>query len=273
MVTVLRAHALSFSWGLSRVFAGVSLQLAAGTVTAILGANGCGKTTLLGCLSGLLHPQDGEVELARGDALRRIHALSVPERARAIAVVPQSIGTSFGYTALEIVLMGRTAGIGMFAVPTRDDEEAAYLELERIGIPHLAHRRLDRMSGGELRLVLIARALATQASVLLLDEPTAHLDFRNQLVVQNLLGELAAERNVAIGLTTHLPTDAFSAGSYALLMYRDNRHAFGPIDEVLTDESIRDAFSVDARIVSLRVNGSKSHVVVPLEPVPTKEFS
>jgi iron complex transport system ATP-binding protein len=267
-MTALRARALSFAWGRHSVFADISLEIEPGTVTTILGANGCGKTTLIGCLSGLYTPESGQVDLVHDGDVRSLHLLPAAHRARAIGLVPQALETSFGYTALEIVLMGRTAGCGLFSLPTREDEEAAFQELEDLGIAHLAYRRISQMSGGEQRLVLIARSLATQASVLLLDEPTAHLDFRNQLLVLDLLRTLAADRRIAVAFTTHLPTDSFSVSSRALLMYRDGRHSFGPVEEVLTNGTLREAFSVDARIVSLKLNGSRNHVVIPLKPIP-----
>jgi iron complex transport system ATP-binding protein len=273
MVMRLRAADLSFAWTAEPVFSDVSVNLPRGTVTAILGANGCGKTTLLRCLSGLNRPRTGKVELETKDrAVRDVFSLSASFRARSIALVPQMSEMSFGYSALEIVLMGRTAGSGMFVLPDREDEDAAYREIEALGIGHLAYRSLGEMSGGEQRLVLIARALATNASVLLLDEPTAHLDFRNQLLVQDLLVRLASDRGIAVGFTTHLPADCFAAGSQALLMYRNGHHQFGPVEEVITDTTIRNAFSVDARIVAMQLNGSKSHVVVPLKPVPIGEI-
>ena len=283
----MRVRNLAFSRGATPILSDISFDLGAGSVTAILGANGCGKTTLLSCLCGLLSVVAGTVTIDTGplDAAKcddtpaetvpsaAIHDLSVAERARRIAIVPQATETSFGYTALEVVLMGRTAGSRLFSVPTEEDEGAAHEELQRLGIAHLAARRLNGMSGGEQRLVLIARALATRASVLLLDEPTSHLDFRNQLIVRNLLEELASERGITVAFTTHLPTDALSTASQALLIYRDRRHAFGAIDTVLTDESIREAFAVEARIVTVHANGTQSHVVVPIQPVESKDKS
>lgn len=274
-MTALRARDLSFSWGNREVFSEISLELPRGEVTAILGANGSGKTTLLGCLAGLLAPRRGVVEALgmHANGVQAIHSMSARDRARTVALVPQLSEVSFGYRAVDLVTMGVSAGTSAFFSPGPREEHAALAELERLGIAHLASRSLARMSGGEQRLVLIARALATRASVLLLDEPTAHLDFRNQLVVGELLASLAAERGIAVVFTTHLPTDAFSVASHALLLYQDGRPKFGPIHGVITDQALRDAFSVDARVVALHMNGSQSHVVVPLKPLNGKEQS
>lgn len=265
----LEANRLGFSYGEREVFSEVGFALEGGTVTAILGANGCGKTTLLRCLTGLLRPDDGTTRIAaeHSEHLVDIFDLSPAERASRIGFVPQDIGTSFGYSALQMVVMGRSSRLGMFGIPDRHDEERARVELERLGVGHLAGRSINTMSGGERRLVLIARALVTEASVLLLDEPTAHLDFRNQLLVQRLLRQLAAERRMAIAFTTHLPTDAFAVATHAILMDRDGEHRAGPIEQVITNNSLESAFAVRAEIVEVRVNGAENHVVVPIKPI------
>lgn len=272
-MTVLEASGLEVSYGTHPVFADVTLTLERGTVTALLGPNGCGKTTLLQCLCGLLRPRTGHIRVAttrsaNGDSpLRDIWSLRAGTRAASIAFVPQDMGTSFGYSALQTVLMGRSAGLGMFGTPERRDERIARAELDRLGIGHLAERSITTMSGGERRLVLIARALVTRAPVLLLDEPTAHLDFRNQLLVHRILTELTTERGIAVAFSTHLPTDAFAAASHALLMNARDGHRFGAIQQVVTDETLRQAFSVQAKIVRVPVDGKPNHVVVPVRPV------
>jgi len=273
MVSVLEAKNLSVAFGQSPVFSDVSLRLPTGTVTAILGPNGCGKTTLLRCLCGLLRPASGQVRLVEEPsesarpAVRDLLSLPPTARASVVGYVPQDAETSFGYTAAELVLMGRSARLGLFGTPSRHDELRARDELERLGIGHLADRSISSMSGGERRLVLIARALVTESTVLLLDEPTAHLDFRNQLLVHRILTQLTSERGIAVAFSTHLPTDAFGAATRALVMGRNGGTAFGPIEEVVTDDSLQAAFSVRTRIVRVPVNGKQNHVVVPIEPM------
>lgn len=277
-MTALQVCDLTFAYRDAEVFSDVTFALQRGTITAILGANGCGKTTLLRCIGGTLSPQRGTARVAAvssvainaGESpptLTDVHRLSARDRTAAIAFVPQAVAATFGYTALQVVLMGRTAGSGVFSAPSRRDEAEAMQELARLGAEHLAHRSVAQMSGGEQRLVLIARALATNASILLLDEPTAHLDFRNQLIVRRLLENLAAERGITIAFSTHLPTDAFATASHALLMRRGSGHRFGEIAAIVTDQALQDAFAVRARVVAVDIEGTRNHVVVPVQPI------
>ncbi|MFW6215611.1 MAG: ABC transporter ATP-binding protein [Alkalispirochaetaceae bacterium] len=269
----LEVRGLSCAYDRSLVFSGVDLDLEEGSITAILGPNGCGKTTLLRSLAGLLRPGTGSIRI-RGTEERsslgewiELGTMAMGERASRIGFVPQDVEATFGYTALQMVLMGRSGRLGIFGVPDQTDETLARQELEHLGIAHLGERSLHSMSGGERRLVLIARALVTEAKILLLDEPTAHLDFRNQLLVHRILDELTAKRGITVAFSTHLPTDAFGTASHALLMSRENTHTFGPIEEVVTTESLLHAFRVHARIIEVPINGKPNHVVVPERPV------
>ena len=174
---MLVVHDLAFGYGSRIVGRGVAFSLGAGETLAVLGGNGCGKTTLFRTLLGLLPPLAGSVTIAGEDIAR----MSVGARARRLAYVPQQQTAGFAFTVEEAVLMGRVANIGWFAQPRARDRSAVNDALDRVGITHLAHRPITEISGGERQLALIARALAQGADILVLDEPTANLDYGNKL--------------------------------------------------------------------------------------------
>lgn len=209
---------------------GLSLALGAGEVLALLGPNGGGKTTLLKTLLGLLRPLAGRVWLDG----RPLHEWPLPERARRVAYVPQGQAGTFGYSARQMVLMGRTAHLGLLARPTPADEDIASSVLQRLGIAHLAERSVHDMSGGERQLVLIARALAQQPRAILLDEPTASLDFGNQgMVIAAIRG--LADQGLAVMFTTHDPNQALRCADRAMLIRGGRVLAAGPAAEVIDE--------------------------------------
>lgn len=207
---------------------GLSLRLCAGEVVALLGPNGGGKTTLLKTLLGLLPAQGGSLRLAG----RALATHTLPERARLVGYVPQGQANTFGYSARQMVLMGRTAHLGLLARPGARDHDIADEALQRLGIAHLAERSVHQMSGGERQLVLIARALAQQPRAVLLDEPTASLDFGNQGMVMGAIRALAAQ-GLGLLFTTHDPNQALRCAQRALLLRAGQVMASGPVDEVL----------------------------------------
>jgi iron complex transport system ATP-binding protein len=216
-----------------------------------MGPNGCGKTTLLDCVMALIKPAEGGIRLCGKllDACRR------PEIAQKIAYVPQLHNAAFPYTVREMVLMGRTAYAGAFSKPTPEDEKIALAALEQIGIAHFADKPYNRLSGGEIRLVLLARALAQKTPILLLDEPTAHLDFRNELLfLETVVNRCRAEGITAI-LATHSPDHAFFLASRGLnvraaMMARGGIHDVGAPDAVITAENLRAVYGVKAKILT-----------------------
>ncbi|MFN7122275.1 MAG: ABC transporter ATP-binding protein [Hydrogenophaga sp.] len=235
---MLEAADLSVGYPGHVVGSDLSLSLRGSEVLALLGPNGCGKTTLLKTLLGLLPALGGTVQL-RGRALSQ---WPLAERAREIAYVPQGQASTFGFTALEMVLMGRTAHQGLIARPTAQDRAIAHAALQRVGMAHLADRSVHRISGGERQLVLIARALAQQPRAVLLDEPTASLDFGNQGLVMRAIRTLAIE-GLAVLFTTHDPNQALRCADRALLM-RDGRVlADGAVGEVVEAGSLRALYS------------------------------
>ena len=212
---------------------GLDVILSTGEVLALLGPNGGGKTTLLKTLLGLLKPKAGEVRL--GD--KALDDYSIRERARVIAYVPQVHISTFAFTVETVVLMGRTAHGSLFSRPTTHDRAVAQAVLERFGIAALANRPYTMISGGERQLVLLARALAQEPQFIVLDEPTASLDFGNQGKVMNEIRALAKSGHGVL-FTTHDPNHALRAADRAYLLREGTRIADGPVANVLNREQL-----------------------------------
>jgi iron complex transport system ATP-binding protein len=227
------------------VLCGVSLELRSGEVLALAGANGAGKTTLLRTASGLLRPDAGRVLLAG----RPLAELDRRELARQIAVVPQEAPFAFPFRAGEAVLMGRSPHLPRLGFEGPRDLAIARAALAQVGIEALADRSILELSGGERQLVLLARALAQQPRVLLLDEPTAHLDLRHRLQVLELVRELAAAGRSALVVSHDLSLAAGSCDRIALLA-AGRILAVGPPAEVLDSTSVHEAFGIDADVVA-----------------------
>jgi iron complex transport system ATP-binding protein len=242
----LEAHDLAFGYPDHPVGRDVSLAVEPGEVLCLLGPNGCGKTTLFKTLLGLLPAQGGHVTL--GSAA--LSTLPRQEIARRIAYVPQAQSGVFPYTALDLVLMGRTAHRGLFAGPTREDRELAQRALADLGIANLADRDVTRLSGGQRQLVLVARAIAQASPLIVMDEPTASLDFGNQVVVLTEIRRLAV-RGVGIVLSTHDPDHAFAVAHRVALMREGNIVTSGQPEIVLTSDRLRSVYGVNVTIEKL----------------------
>jgi iron complex transport system ATP-binding protein len=240
LTALIQVSDLRFGYGKRAVGESISLSLAGGEVLALLGSNGCGKTTLLKTMLGVLPAQGGVITL-NGRPLRE---WSLAERARCVAYVPQGQASTFGFTAMEMVLMGRTAHLGLLARPSTRDRAIAQDALQRLDMAHLAERSVHQMSGGERQLVLIARALAQQPRAVLLDEPTASLDFGNQGLVLRAVRTLAME-GLAVLLTTHDPNQALRCADRALLMREGQVMAQGPVREVVTASALRELYRAE----------------------------
>lgn len=235
----LSARDLSYGYPERRIGRQIGLELKPGEVLALLGPNGSGKTTLLKTLLGLLPPQGGELALDGAP----LAALSVAERARALGYVPQAHAGTFAFSVFTVVLMGRTAHGGLFAAPTAHDRAIAMAMLERLGVARLAQRPYTQISGGERQLVLIARALAQEPRYVILDEPTASLDFGNQGKVMVEITRLAAE-GLGVLFTTHDPNQALRYADH-VLMIRDGRAiAAGSAAELLIPERLAELYGV-----------------------------
>jgi iron complex transport system ATP-binding protein len=223
-----------------------SLDIAPGTATAILGPNGAGKTTLLHLALGWLRPRGGKIELEG----RPLTDYSRRELGRMMALVPQSERTPFEYSLLEFVLLGRAPYMEPLGMPKDEDYEKAEEALLRVGMNEMQHRSIQNLSGGERQLVLVARALAQQPRLLLLDEPTTHLDLRNKGILLALLRQLL-RAGVTIVFTTHEPEVAAALATHLVLMREGQVLESGRLDEVFTGESLSLLYQHPVEVASI----------------------
>ena len=243
-MSLLRIESGSFAYKSGpQILKDINIEVEPGEILAVLGPNGAGKTTLLRCMMDMLHWQSGR-SLLDGEDIRSIPASKLWRR---MAYVPQARSAAVSYTAFQTVLLGRSSRIGAFSAPSAEDMKAAERVMDRLGISHLADKPCYAISGGELQMVLIARAMAAEPEILVLDEPESNLDFKNQLIVLDAMTALAAE-GVACIFNTHYPAHALQRAGKALMLSKDGRSIFGDTTSVVTEENIRRAFGVDALI-------------------------
>lgn len=240
-------ESVGFGYGRRQVVRGVSFRLAAGEMVGLLGPNGAGKSTLLRLGSGTLRPAGGVVQL-QGDDVSR---LSRREVARRLAVAPQEFSVQFAYTVRQIVELGRMPHHDLLGMPQREDAWAIDAALEAAGVEHLADRVFNDLSGGEKQRVIIALTLAQEAPILLLDEPTAHLDIRYQIEILELLRRLNAERRLTVLAALH---DLNLAARYfpRLILFRETIVADGPPARVLDAELLSSVYETPVRVGILR---------------------
>src|SRR5262245_29299712 len=235
----------------------ISFSIGAGEVLCVLGRNGEGKSTLFKTILGLLPPRAGAVRVDGGLTT----GWSARRRALTFGYVPQSSGGTFPFTVAELVLMGRTAHRGPFSAPLIADRRAADEAIDTLGITHLAQREWLRVSGGERQLALVARALAQEPRILVLDEPTANLDFGNQLRVLDAVRRLAEARGLAVLLSTHHPEQAFACADRVAVLSGGELLRIGSAADVVTPETLRECYAVDVAV--LPVAKGRYRVCVP----------
>jgi iron complex transport system ATP-binding protein len=243
---MLAVESLAFGFPGRTVGRGVSFTLAAGEVMCVLGPNGGGKTTLFRTVLGLLEPHAGAISLGSSP----LQGLSRMEIARRVGYVPQGHAGYFAFTVREFVLMGRTAHLGALASPGKKDLEVAAQVLESLGMAHLADKPVTEVSGGERQLALVARALAQEPKLLVLDEPTASLDFGNQVRVLERISALARS-GIAILFSSHEPDHAFLCAQRALLLGEGRVLELGAPREVIRPDTLQRLYQVSVQVLPL----------------------
>ncbi len=241
-----------------KTFNNINIEVEKGDVLAVLGPNGAGKTTFLLCLMNMLKWKSGRAFLKD----KPIDKMSHSELFSILSYVPQARNASGIYTGLEMVLLGRSGRYGIFSEPKEADVKIAKSVMERLHILYLENKRCSEISGGELQMILIARALASEPEVLILDEPESNLDFKNQLIVMDTITELAASGITCI-FNTHYPTHAMQRANKALLL-SNGTGIFGKISDVITEKNIEKSFGVRAVIGEIKTQDKVVRDIIPI---------
>lgn len=263
MTAIIETRKASFSYGKQKVLEDIDLKVNEGEIFCLFGPNGCGKTTLIQCLLGILKPSGGTILLQGRD----IRGMKAAEIARELAYIPQVHEKPFPYKVIDVVLMGRVSYTGLFSLPKKEDRRIAEDALDRVGMLSFKDKPYTRLSGGETQLVMVARALAQQTPVLVMDEPTAHLDFRNELGFLETIVHLVKETKITVVMATHFPNHAFyfensNAASRVALMNDRMFYAQGRPDDVLTERNMYDIFRIKSKLISHKwEDGDVKHIL------------
>lgn len=247
----------TFSYdGKRTIFENISFSIEKGDILCILGQNGCGKSTLLRCLCNLYKLNAGNIYIDDKD----IVSYSPANLAKKIGFIPQMHTPSFPYSVLQIVMMGRTAHLNMFSNPSKKDYEIAQKAIKTMHLEHIMHKPYTELSGGQMQLVLMARVLAQGPDILLLDEPTSHLDISNQLYTIKMVKKLS-QRGFTIIMTSHFPDHTFLSYGKVGIMKDKRLLDIGLADDVVTDRNLEEIYGIPFKI--LYVEEIKRKIVIP----------
>ncbi len=234
---------LFFSYKTENVLKGISFDVTEGTLVCVLGKNGAGKSTLFRCILGLLKGYGGKIGI---DGMKA-DTLSAGELARKISYIPQNHSTAFSYSVFDMVMMGTTTHLGQFINPGKKERATADAALEMMNIKHLKSRNFSNISGGEQQMVLIARAIAQQTKIIIMDEPCANLDYGNQIKVMKAVKNLA-RRGYLVIQSTHNPEHVFLFADEVLVILDGKVEAKGKADEILTEELLKKIYGINVNL-------------------------
>jgi len=249
----------SFGYNENRlIWHDINIDVSEGSCLCLLGPNGCGKTTLFNCINGNYRLNSGDV-FVNGKSITQF---SVSQLARTMGIVFQEHSAPFPYSSLEVVRMGRTPHLGLFETPSKQDTLRAYSIMEEMGIAHLADKSYTHISGGERQLVLIARTLCQEPEMILFDEPTSHLDFKNQAMVLSTVKKLS-ESGMTIVMTSHFPNHVWKIGSDVAMLGYEGMIAQGPVEEVMTEANLSRTYGVEVKIYEAQAGGKTNRFCDP----------
>jgi len=258
MSKILEIKNAEFSYnGKKKIFEDINFQLEEGDILCILGPNGTGKSTLIKCINGLLKLNKGNILLQNKD----VETMGNGDLAKVMGYIPQTHDSTFAFKCFDVVLLGRAPHLGLTESPGTEDIEIAHEALESMGISHLKNKPYTEISGGERQLVLMARVLAQQPKILLLDEPTSHLDFGNQIRMLEIIKNFS-NSGLSVIMTSHYPDHAFISSNRVAIMNKGSLMAMGSPEDVVTEENMRNAYDIDVKILDVE---SHRKAVVPLE--------
>lgn len=255
-----------FSYGNHKVLNGVSFNVQKGQYMCILGANGCGKTTLLKTMLAFLKPQQGSITLYG----KKVHDMDERELAQKVAYIPQTHTPPFSFIVKDVVLLGRTPHLSRSCHPSPKDESIAKAAMERLGISDYANKRYTELSGGQRQMVIIARALTQQPDILIMDEPTASLDFGNQYLVLEQMLSLARE-GMSILMVTHNPDHALYCADRIIAMQDGNILSLGASRAVVNEPTMRSIYNMTIKVRDVSISTDAAATVCI--PVPNLKAS
>ena len=241
---ILAVHDLSFDYDTKPVLRDIDFSVEPGMICGLLGPNASGKSTLFKCINGLLKPKKGRVVI-KG---REVGRLSRSAVADLMAVVPQLTTVAFSFTALQMVVMARAAKLGAMRSPSRKDYRDAEKALDDLGIRRLKHRSFNALSGGERQIVLLARALFQSPSILLLDEPTSHLDFKNQYLIMDMVQSITKSKNLTSLITLHDPNLAARYCGQMVMLKQGRVHGKGMTEDVFEERALESLYGMKVSI-------------------------
>jgi len=243
-MTILGVHHLWFDYGTGPVLKDVCLTAEPGMVSGLLGPNASGKTTLFKCMNGILHPRSGQVTLSG----RPVAGMPRKTLARIMAVVPQQTGAIFSFTARDMVVMAKAPGLAMWQRPSKSDFAGAEQALADVRAQGLARRLFTTLSGGEKQIVLLARAMFQAPSILLLDEPTAHLDFKNQHLMLDMVRTVTQKKGLTTIITLHDPNLASRYCDNIVMLKQGKLCGSGPVRDVFCEKTLESVYGIKVMV-------------------------